>query len=189
MNSKLIYVVGPSGAGKDSLLTWLKAQLPASASVHWSQRTIDRAQAVSRHSEQHESVTTVEFDQLAVEGQFALHWSANGHCYGVRRREVESLSPGQWVMVNGSREHLVQASRDFPGLTVLHITAARDVLRARLFQRGRESQEAIEARLNRNVPLVVPEHSRLVEIWNDDPLAVTGQRLLRALEGIGFPQT
>ena len=29
MNRRLVYVIGPSGAGKDSLLAWLRAQLQA----------------------------------------------------------------------------------------------------------------------------------------------------------------
>jgi ribose 1,5-bisphosphokinase len=59
------------------------------------------------------------------------------------------MTKGTWVMVNGSRAYLDEAKRRFPGLTVLHITAPTEVLRARLLARGRENEQAIEARLSR----------------------------------------
>lgn len=56
----LIYVVGPSGAGKDSVLAWLRQRIPASQGVHFAQRCIDRpVQAGSQPP--HESVTAPGF--------------------------------------------------------------------------------------------------------------------------------
>jgi ribose 1,5-bisphosphokinase len=183
MNRRLIYVVGPSGAGKDSLLSWLRAQTPASAPVYWTRRTIDRPPSEGADAEKHEPVDALAFEQLVSEDAFAMHWQANTHRYGIRKSELAGLADSQHcVMVNGSRAHIPVAAHDYPGMTVLHITAAPEVLRQRLLGRGRESAQAIEARLQRAVDLQVPSGCRLLEISNDTTLAEAGQTLLMRLQ-------
>jgi ribose 1,5-bisphosphokinase len=183
MNRRLIYVVGPSGAGKDSVLSWLRQRTPESASVHWARRTIDRPNSGEPGAENHEQVDAAAFEQLVADTAFAMHWDANTHLYGIRHSELVCLNDSSWcVMVNGSRAHLPMAARDYPGLTVLHITAAASVLRERLTRRGRESAEAIEARLSRIVDLSVPNGSMRIEICNDSTLEYAGEQLLKQLQ-------
>ena len=62
MNQRLMYVMGPSGAGKDSLLDWLKNKLPPKAPIHFAKRTIDRP--LQALGEQHESVDSATFERL-----------------------------------------------------------------------------------------------------------------------------
>jgi len=187
MNRRLIYVVGPSGAGKDSLLLWLRAHIPSSAPVHWAKRTINRPSAEGFNAEDHESVESATFEQLVSEGAFAMQWDANTHRYGIRASELTRLSdPAFCVLVNGSRAHLPMAAHLYPGLTVLHITADAAVLRDRLKQRGRESAQAIEARLSRNVDLAVPTACTLIEISNDTHLDHAGQQLLERLQALAL---
>ena len=186
MSTALIYVVGPSGAGKDSLLEWLHAQLRPSAPVHRARRTIDRP--VTADGEQHESVSGAEFQSLHSQGQFALHWSANGHRYGIRHMHMQPLSQHHWVIVNGSRAHLPQAASQYPRLTVLHITADSEVLRHRLWARGRETPQAIENRLQRLRSLAVPEGCNLLEVQNNNSLASAGAKLIALLQTLpGWP--
>ena len=187
MNRRLIYVVGPSGAGKDSLLAWLRKQTPLAAPVHWSRRTINRRRSDGPDAEDHESVDAGGFEQLVLDTEFAMHWEANTHRYGIRKSELRGLrDPAACVMVNGSRAHLPRAASDYPGLTVLHITADRAVLRERLQRRGRESADAIEARLRRNVDLAVPGGSLLIEIRNDASLDIAGQQLMERLQALAL---
>ncbi len=103
-SARLVYTLGPSGAGKDSLLNWLKDRLPPDAAVHFARRVIDRGP--SPDGEQHESVTPQAFAQLRTEQAFALHWKAKCHQQGVRHGEFSTKDGAHWVMVNGSREHL-----------------------------------------------------------------------------------
>jgi ribose 1,5-bisphosphokinase len=182
MNARLIYVVGPSGAGKDSLLHWLRQHLPTSLPVHWARRTINRP--CTSEGEMHESVNTLEYAQLLATEQLAMHWQANDHLYGIRQTELAPLAQQQWVFVNGSRAHLPQAARLCPGLTVLHITASTEVLRQRLLGRGRESLKAIENRLQRSIALQLPPACALIEIHNHDSLESSGRQLLAALHGV-----
>ncbi len=182
--SRLIYTMGPSGAGKDSLLAWLKENLPEQAPVHWARRTITRP--VQAHGEQHESVDCAEFLYLLKHHAFALHWQANGLHYGVRHSELEPLEKGLWVLVNGSRAYLPHALERRPGMTVLHITASADILRQRLLARGRETPQEIEARVLRNEALLAqPTH---IEIHNDESIAQAGAQLLHQLQRLqGWP--
>ena len=182
MNAKLIYVVGPSGAGKDSLLHWLRAHLPPSLPVHWARRTINRPG--TSDGEMHESVDTLEFKRLLATAQLAMHWQANDHLYGIRHTELAPLDRQQWLFLNGSRAHLPQAAHSHPGLTVLHITADIEVLRQRLLLRDRESIAAIESRLQRAIDLQLPAGCRLIEIHNNESLESSGQQLLQALRGL-----
>jgi len=150
----LIYIMGPSGAGKDSLLNSLHqemASLGKSLPLIMAQRTITRSHHQS--NENHEAVDEASFESLLQSNAFALNWFANGLHYGIRHEQLAPMSKGSWVMVNGSRAYLEQAQLRFPGLTVLHITAPVDVLRSRLLARGRENEKDIEARLCRSQSL------------------------------------
>lgn len=152
----MIYIIGPSGAGKDSLLNGLRHDIAGMSKpppLYFAQRTITR----SRHqsNEDHEAVDASNFESLLQSNAFALTWFANDLHYGVRHKELAPMSEGTWVMVNGSRAYLEEAKLRFPGLTVLHITAPIEVLRSRLLLRGRENEQAIEARLNRSQSFVL----------------------------------
>jgi ribose 1,5-bisphosphokinase len=147
---RLIYTIGPSGAGKDSLLNGLRQNMAGATPppLFFARRTITRNHQQS--NEDHEALDVSHFESLLHSNEFALNWSANGLQYGVRHIELAPMFQGTWVMVNGSRAYLEEAKRRFPGLTVLHITAPTEVLRARLLARGRENEQDIEARLSRS---------------------------------------
>jgi ribose 1,5-bisphosphokinase len=160
MSQRLVYVIGPSGAGKDSVLAGLRQTWPLS-NVYWARRTISRpAQA---DGEQHEAVGSATFAQLKLAQAFAMHWSANGLSYGVRHTELQALHEGCWVFVNGSRGWLPQLLVEWPQATVVHIGAASQVLARRLAERGRETTQDVAARLERKVPLQLPSGSICIE--------------------------
>lgn len=184
MNRRLVYVMGPSGAGKDSVLGWLRQHLPAGLPVHWARRTITRpAQA---GGEAHESVDGVQFEALQATGAFALAWRANGLCYGIRHEQLHGLQSGSWVLVNGSRGHFPEALARYPGATGLHITAPADVLERRLLARGRESAAQVQARVARAAAFELP--AGVIELCNDGSLEEAGRGLLQRLQQLaGWP--
>ncbi|WP_040505708.1 MULTISPECIES: phosphonate metabolism protein/1,5-bisphosphokinase (PRPP-forming) PhnN [unclassified Limnohabitans] len=178
MNSRLIYVMGPSGAGKDSVLVWLRKHLPKDMPVHWARRTITRPAAAG--GEVHEETDEQGFETLRSQDAFALSWHANGLHYGIRRTELAGLQQGLWVLVNGSRGHLAQALQSHPGLQVVHITADPATLLQRLIQRQRETPEQIQQRIVRASAFLVPQG--VIEISNNGTLDQAGQALLLALQ-------
>ncbi|MBV7430868.1 phosphonate metabolism protein/1,5-bisphosphokinase (PRPP-forming) PhnN [Acidovorax sp. sif1233] len=186
MTARLVYFMGPSGAGKDSLLGWLHAHLPAPCPVHWARRTISRPAAPG--GEAHESVPPEAFAALRGEQAFALHWEANGLGYGIRAAQLAPLAHGQWVLLNGSRAYLADALARFPDLVAVHITASPHVLRERLLSRGRETPGEVEARVQRAAAFMPPPGAASLEVRNDGTLNDAGQQLLHALKRLpGWP--
>lgn len=177
MNPPLIYVMGPSGAGKDSVLGWMREHWPSHVPVHWAQRTITRVAKAG--GEDHEAVDTAEFLQLQEEGAFAMSWQANGLYYGLRHAQLLPRQQGCWVFVNGSRGHLRQALQSHPGMQVVHITADPEILRQRLTARQRETPAQIQQRIERASAFAVPAGA--IQIDNNGDLALAGRALLQAL--------
>ena len=178
MAQRLIYVVGPSGAGKDSVLMRLRETWGTPHTLHWARRTITRE--VQAGGEAHESVSESDFKRLLDQEAFALHWQANGLFYGVRQGELSPLYDGHVVFVNGSRGHLDQLLASFPGTSVVHITASAEALQERLRSRQRETEQEIEKRLARKVDTALPKNTLLIQ--NDRSLDAAVQALRLGLE-------
>lgn len=179
MSDRLIYTIGPSGAGKDSVLTWLSQDLSPRSGVHFARRVIDRP--VLSNREEHEILSTADFIAQRDQHAFAMHWTANRHLYGVRNTELEALKCGEWVFVNGSRGHLENALNQFPSMVVLHITAPRTVLESRLLARNRESAEQIAERLSRTATFQPPSQCAFLEVHNNSSIEEAGHRTLHLL--------
>src|ERR1700742_4559535 len=79
---RLILVVGPSGAGKDTLLGLAKSACTEDSSIRFSRRVGTRA---SPASEDNEELSPDAFREALARGDFAMHWEAHGHRYGLRR--------------------------------------------------------------------------------------------------------
>lgn len=174
---RLFVVVGPSGAGKDTLLAGAVA---ADQNLHWARRVITRPEVAG--GEPFEGVSEAAFAARLARGDFALHWQAHGLHYGVPRAEIAALQEGRDVLVNGSRGALAEALAAYPDLVILHITAPIPVLAARLAARGRETRAQIEARLRR-ADLGLPQGLPCLEIINDASLEEGISRLVQALKG------
>ncbi|WP_110707291.1 ribose 1,5-bisphosphokinase [Salinicola sp. CR57] len=143
-DGRLIYVMGASGVGKDSLLRELRQRRPDVLVAH---RYITRA---SGSGENCVELSAAEFAWRREQGLFCLAWCAHGLDYGVGI-EIESwLTAGHTVVLNGSRRALALARARFgESLVPLLVVADAEVLRQRLLARGRETLAEIEARLAR----------------------------------------
>lgn len=177
MTGRLIYVIGPSGAGKDSVLETLRERWSLPFATHWARRTITRPSGSP--GEQHEAVDDDTFDALLQDRAFSLHWAANGLRYGIRNEELKPLFQGHWVFVNGSRGHLPELVRLWPDATIVHIGASSGTLQARLASRGRESAQAINGRMARNLELPPPDGC--IRIQNDGSLDDAACVLMKSL--------
>ncbi|KXS54837.1 MAG: ribose 1,5-bisphosphokinase [Marinobacter sp. T13-3] len=145
----LFYLMGPSGSGKDSLITGLRERLGGQGPLLFAHRYITRCWQSG--GENHVELSKQEFDQRLRSGLFMLHWDANGCRYAVGREVEHWLNTGHSVLVNGSRGHLDEARTCFgSALVPVLVSVEEEQLRSRLVARGRESAEQIEARLERN---------------------------------------
>jgi len=142
----LVLVVGPSGAGKDTLLGAAQAMLAGNAHVIFPRRAVTRE---SSAFENNEAVTPETFDRAAAEGGYALWWRAHQQGYGISRRIDDDIGAGRVVVVNVSRMIIPQVREKYARAAVVLITAPAEVLAARLAARGRSSDGDIGSRLQR----------------------------------------
>lgn len=180
-SGRLLYVVGPSGVGKDSLLDYARANLPGASHVRFARRTITRPATLG--GEEHIAVSDGQFVALEEAHGFCMAWQANNHRYGIGHEVLTWLAEGATVIVNGSRAHVMEAAERFPQLEVVEICAPAGVLAQRLRKRSREDEPSIESRLQRlsegwQAPSA--KHHRIV---NNGPLADAGSSLVALIAG------
>ena len=172
----LIAVVGPSGAGKDTLMGGARAVIAQDTRFRFVRRAITRPAEAG--GEDHEALSESGFAARRAAGGFALSWEAHGLRYGIPRDIEEDIAARRVVIANLSRAVLQEASARYR-LRVLNITAPMEVLAARLAARGRESTADINARLAREVAL--PDGLDIERVMNDADVAEGVARVLAAL--------
>lgn len=176
----LVAVVGPSGAGKDSLIQFAMEHFSGRPEVHLVQRVITRA--ADAGGEDHVAVSAAGFEAQQAAGDFAVHWDAHGLRYGIPANVQDQLAQGHLVLANGSRSVLDLFHRAFPSLLVVNVIARPEVLAKRLEARGRETVADIQARLKRGGSLTIPPQYNCLTIDNSGPLEEGGRKLVAALE-------
>lgn len=166
-------VVGPSGAGKDTLI---EGALRARPGLRLVRRVITRPTEAG--GEDFEGVTPEEFASRKARGDFALDWDAHGLSYGIPTGQVGGAGD---VIFNGSRAALIRAQAVFPDLRVIVVTAPPEVLAERLAARGRETASDIAVRLDR-AGFDLPEGIEAATVMNDSTPDAGVARLLAALD-------
>jgi ribose 1,5-bisphosphokinase len=145
---RLILVVGPSGAGKDTLLRLAQAACAADGGIVFPRRVVTREASPFEDNAQ---VSLDGFRQARSQGEFAVHWEAHGHCYALPRAIDGELRAGRTVVANVSRTVVDAMRRAYADVTVVSITAPPEILAERLAARARSSDGQIEHRLDRAV--------------------------------------
>ncbi|MFO7858801.1 MAG: phosphonate metabolism protein/1,5-bisphosphokinase (PRPP-forming) PhnN [Ectothiorhodospiraceae bacterium] len=180
----LYYLIGPSGAGKDSLLAALPRHLEPDAPVAIARRAITRPADAT--GEDHLPLDREAFRERQAQGAFALSWESHGCLYGIGIEVDQWLARGTRVLVNGSRGALERAQDHWgKALTPVVVRVDADVLAQRLQRRGREDGHAIHQRLDRARALGEPAHPRRLIIDNNGPLDQAAARLAALVAGRG----
>jgi ribose 1,5-bisphosphokinase len=177
MAGRLVLVVGPSGAGKDSLIDQARQRLMGDPRFVFPRRVVTRPAGMP--GEDYEAISPEAFEAKRGEGDFALSWRAHGLCYGIPKSIEDDLAAGRCVVVNVSRSVIAQARLLYP-VHVALITAPNPVLAERLGQRGRETAQQIEERLSRSQVYRV-EGADVTEIVNDGQLELAVREFLKLL--------
>ncbi|MEZ5854134.1 MAG: phosphonate metabolism protein/1,5-bisphosphokinase (PRPP-forming) PhnN [Hyphomicrobiaceae bacterium] len=177
----LVLVVGPSGAGKDTLIDRARAELGQDPRLTFARRIITRAS--DGISEDNDAISRTEFAAREAAGTFLLSWQAHGLGYAIPGEGRDVLRQSKVLVANVSRTVIGEAERQAQNVVVLHVTAPIDVLAQRIAARGREAADDIAARLARQAPLQVST-AGLVEIVNDRDVDTAARQFNRALVSI-----
>jgi ribose 1,5-bisphosphokinase len=145
---RLILVVGPSGAGKDTLLGLAQAACADDGNIVFPRRVVTREASAFEDNEQ---VSLELFRLTQARGEFAVYWEAHGHCYGLPRSIDRDVALGRTVVANVSRGVVDALRRAYSDVTVVSVTAPPEVLAARLTARARNSDGQLADRLRRAV--------------------------------------
>ena len=178
MAGRVIAVVGPSGVGKDSVMSGLKNLMP---DLHVVRRVITREPGLG--GEDYDAVSPEEFDTMVQSGAFALHWGAHSLRYGIPITVNYQLTKGTDCLVNFSRKALTEGANIFPNFLVLNIKASPETLAKRLTARGRESDEEIAQRIA-VAKKCLPDGLDIVEVSNDGPLNQTVARAAALIQPV-----
>jgi ribose 1,5-bisphosphokinase len=140
---RVVLVVGPSGAGKDTLIAIASGQVP---------EAVVQSRVVTRppsETESNEELSETAFAAALAAGDFAVHWEAHGHKYGLRRDLDDHVRSGRTVVVNVSRSIVRLLRGRYASIVAVLVTAPPDVLMARLAGRDRVSDGPLDRRLAR----------------------------------------
>lgn len=169
-----IAVVGPSGAGKDTIIDYARERLDGDSGVEFVRRVITRPSDAG--SEDHDTLADAAFDEAEKHGAFALSWPAHGLKYGLPASVDRTIADGRVAIANLSRGALPALRQRYANVAVVEITARHDILAERLSARGRESRGEVLARLARTAP--VDRSADVITIDNSGARDEAGERFL-----------
>ncbi len=146
----LVLIVGPPGAGKDTLLERARRVLAEDTRIRFARRVVDNRR--EKRLDTHEPLDEASFTSQLAAGAFALSWRAEGHRYGVRNDILLDLAAGHVVVANVSRAVVAAAAEKFP-VRLIELRVSADMLALRLVARGRADAVVAARRLARPLPL------------------------------------
>lgn len=151
---RLVLVVGPSGAGKDTLLGLAQAACADDSGIVFARRVVTREASAAEDNEQ---MRLEAFRVARAQGAFAVHWEAHGHAYGLPRGIDDDIRAGRTVVANISRTVIPALRQAYANVVVVSVTAPVEVLAERLAMRSRGSDGSIAQRLARTVVDTEPD--------------------------------
>jgi len=177
---RLIYLIGPSGAGKDTLLAQVRAHADRPRGWLVAHRYITRP--AQPGAESHVAVSEREFFERQGLGLFALAWVSHGLHYAVGNEVTLWLRAGAVVLVNGSRYNLQDAAEQFgQRLRPVLLDLPASLQRERLEGRGREQASQVANRLAREQQLTRPAHPAMTVLDATAAPEVLVERLMASM--------
>ena len=173
-----VAVVGPSGAGKDTVIGYARMRFAGETRLEFVRRVITRPSDSA--SEDHDTLADAAFAEAEADGAFAICWDAHGLRYGLPADVDWAVADGHVAIANVSRAVIPALRQRYANLAVVEITAAPEILAERLAARGRESRGEVLARLARsaNVTLSGPD---VTSIDNSGAKDIAGERFAEVL--------
>jgi ribose 1,5-bisphosphokinase len=173
--SKLFYVIGASGAGKDTLMNYARNSINGSEKIIFAHRYITRPPFMG--NENHIYLSTEEFRSRIDNNLFALYWESHAQFYGIGIEINNWLENGFNVVVNGSRQYLPVAQKIYPDMVVVLVDASPEIISERLTGRGRENADEIKKRIARTSEIRA-DLKNCIKVQNDGAIIDAGEELV-----------
>lgn len=167
-----VFVVGPSGAGKDSLIAFARGAFAGDERILFPRRIVTRA---SSEHEDHDSLDEAGFANAEAAGSFALTWRAHGLGYAIPKSARDAAEAGRIAVCNISRRVIPWTRVHLPNVAVVEVTAPAEILAARLAGRARLEDGDLAARLARSLEVWTPVDASIV---NDRSIDEAGCELV-----------
>lgn len=176
-----VAVVGPSGAGKDTLINAAHKALEANPEFIFVRRIITR----KPQHEDNEDLSKQDFLRQRQQGAFCLDWFAHGIYYALPKSCIKEVKAGKIVVANISRDKIKQAAALFDHITVVEVNAPAAILNQRLADRKRENADDIKERLQRaTLTMQLPEKVDYQYIDNSRDVERAIRRFINILNAI-----
>jgi len=144
---KFVLVVGPSGAGKDTVIAGAKAACGGDPSIVFPRRVVTRP---ATDAEDHDSMSDPDFDCAVKNSMFAFWWHAHGLKYGIPQIANNDVRVGRTVVCNVSRAIVAEVRARYARVDAVLVTAPAGILSSRLAGRSRETDGPFAQRIERN---------------------------------------
>ena len=166
---RLLYLVGASEPGRDSLVAYARDHLGEAYPVMFAHRYITAPAATVE-----DSCIVLSKEEFALRnrhGLFAMTWQGNGRSYAIGREINYWLATGLSVVVRGPREHLAEALTAYPDLIGIWVTAEPGT-------RDFDSAAAVRIGGRPAAPAVA---CRVVRVRDGEPVTLAGEKLVALL--------
>lgn len=191
-SGKLVIISGPSGSGKSTVVQRLliESELPLVLSVSATTRP---PRAGEENGKNYIFLSNDEFQKRRLSGEFleSKEVFGRGYWYGTLRNVVSTgLSEGKWVILEIDVQGALAVLQDNPeAITIFVHPGSMAELEKRLRNRGTESQESIQRRLDVAAEELALRHHYTHEVINDDINSTVQQlcKLLMQYQGEKIP--
>jgi guanylate kinase len=173
----LVYIISaPSGSGKSTLTNELLKLVPnLDFSISYTTRS---SRGSEQNGKQYHFISPEEFDEMVRAGEFLEYANVHGNCYGTSRQFLrEAGRNGHDLLLDIDVQGAAQIKRTLTdAISVFVLPPDRETLEWRLRNRGEDSEEVVQRRLN-DARREIEEYDKYDYVLINDQLKKSIERL------------